>query len=420
MILGYIADSHVSEKQERDYYFIAPNDGVVGISYFNNQSDKYHIYLYSGDLKPFLTDEDGRDKFLMKDSDLTFPNIETAYFPDGTSGTAFGERYAASDMLEVTGFKSLTGKLRGNGNIASVLFLDASKQAITSLSIANYGFLNINVDLTDAAYASVKYIVCSIFRDDAEQPFDSYATLKSGVADDSQIQEELENYSLKVCKYKKYRAIGDSLTNASPWINIVKDTLKIETVVRAGASGLTMADLDGEDSIHEAIMALTADNDIDLISVWAGTNDFAFNIPLGDFETQYAASTRDTTTFYGSYMDSIEHLLATFPKARLFLIGTTDRVWRAANSGKPWNDAMTDTYGGAFLPNYVEAVKKLAERYGLPFLDLLHTSGINKHNIDQYMFLQTSGSDEYYLHFNDGFGTTQIGQRIAAFINSIG
>ena len=414
-IIGYTPVQNVTESEEKKYFFIAPKDGYVCVSYFLNQSASYEIISCDTKPKQFITESEATQAYVKNNIPLVFSNIGTIYYTNGTKQSGLGDSYACTDMLDVTGFRYITGKFRGNTAIASVLFLDENKVALTDLSIATNGLVSVTVDLSLPEYVNVRYIVSSVQMSNGGG---SFGTLKTDVLYNGDIS--LDDYSKKVCKYMKYSAIGDSLTNASPWINTVKDILNIGTVTRAGASGLTMADVAGQNSIHGSIMEMVADNDVDLISVWAGTNDFAYNVPLGDFETQYAAAQRNTTTFYGAYMDSIEHLLAVFPKARIFLIGTTDRIWRTENSGNPWSDAMVNTMGSGFLPDYVEAVKKLAERYGLPFLDLLHTSGINKHNIDQYMFLQTSSGTEYYLHFNNEFGTQQIAQRIAAFINSIG
>ena len=416
-VIGYAPNSDVTEVEKKEYYFIAPKDGYVGVSYFNNQTTQYSVSKYIG-INSFLNTiatKEYTKRLLPRDIDITFPNVGTIYYSNGTRQDNLGSDYASSDIIETTGFVKIDGKLRGNNVLASVLFLDEEQQALTELSVVFNGLHTLDIDLTDPYYENVKYIVLSIKANSGV--FDSYASLTTDVL----YKESLAPYQKQIATYKKYSAIGDSLTNSSHWINTVKDILKIGEVTRAGAAGLTMADMQGSNSIHSSIMAMQQDNDVDLISIWAGTNDYAYAVPLGDFETQYAAAQRDTTTFYGAFMDSIEHILATFPKARLFLVGTTDRIWRTEGSQEPWKDAMVDTYHSVLLPDYVDAVKKLAERYGLPFLDLLRTSGINKHTISQYMFLQTSSEgNEYYLHFNEGFGTQSIAKRIAAFINSIG
>jgi lysophospholipase L1-like esterase len=173
----------------------------------------------------------------------------------------------------------------------------------------------------------------------------------------------------------------------------------------------------GENSIYSVIQALSADTDTDLITLWGGTNDWASNIILGDFATQINPATRNTATFYGGLIANVEKLSTLYPKARLILIGTTPRIWNNGNSNYHKNANSNNNY----LADFVEAVRVVAEYFGLPFLDLLHTSGINLITYPQYLYAQTDSTTgtSFYLHFSAD-GTAKIANRIAYFINSIG
>jgi lysophospholipase L1-like esterase len=97
------------------------------------------------------------------------------------------------------------------------------------------------------------------------------------------------------------------------------------------------------------------------------------------------------------------------------MIGTTPRTWNNGTS----DYQSTPNRSGKYLADYVDAFHDVAKYYGIPFLDLLRTSGINVLNIDQYMSQQGSGNDSYYLHpTNDGY--KYIGRLISAFIKSVG
>jgi hypothetical protein len=98
------------------------------------------------------------------------------------------------------------------------------------------------------------------------------------------------------------------------------------------------------------------------------------------------------------------------------MIGTTPRTYDNA-TGKNYHN--TSNGQGKYLSDYVDAFKTVAEYYGLPFLDLLRSGGINERNIDQYLYEQTSGGLNYYLHFSN-VGMIKIGNRIGAFLKSIG
>ena len=85
------------------------------------------------------------------------------------------------------------------------------------------------------------------------------------------------------------------------------------------------------------------------------------------------------------------------------------------------NSRTTPNGNGKYLQEYNDALKKIAEYYGLPFIDLMQTSGINTMNITNYMVAQTDPNDNttYYLHFNQ-LGEEAISKRLAYFINSAG
>lgn len=222
--------------------------------------------------------------------------------------------------------------------------------------------------------------------------------------------------------YKKILTIGDSLTNAVGggnstirWQNILTSILKMEGHSRTGAIGLTVADT-GSDSIYSAVQALTVEPDIDIISFWGGTNDWAGNVPLGDFNTEIVKATSDSTTFYGACIECIKKIVTLYPSKRVFCVGTTPRITDVAQ-GK--NSNNTANAGGKYLLDYVDALKTVAEYFGLPFLDLYREGGINPINMPEYMYMQTSGGVNYYLHFSVN-GEYEIGYRMAGFITKIG
>lgn len=223
--------------------------------------------------------------------------------------------------------------------------------------------------------------------------------------------------------YKKILTIGDSLTNATGggdstirWQNILTSILKMEGHSRSGAIGLTVADIGGSGSIYSAVQALTTETDVDIISFWGGTNDWSNDVPLGDFDTEIAKTTSDATTFYGACIECVKKIITLYPTKRIFCVGTTPRYINV-DADEYSNDTPNNI--NLYLLDYVDALKKVAEYFGLPFLDLYRTSGINKLNISQYMFMQTLNGNKYYLHFSVD-GEYQIAYRMAGFISKIG
>lgn len=223
--------------------------------------------------------------------------------------------------------------------------------------------------------------------------------------------------------FKKMLTIGDSLTNAAyngaNWQPYIVDSFGLTGYVKAGAIGRSVATV-AEGSIYETVQSLTTDPDVNLITFWGGTNDFTFDVLLGDFNTQLDPLTRNTTTFYGALIGCVEKLISLYPAGRIIMIGTTPRVFNVDDGLNYHNE---NNSANLYLQDYVDAVQKVAEWFGLPFLNLLNAGGINELNISEYMYQQTKESGgvttKYYLHFSDT-GMPYIGNRIAAFIRSIG
>ena len=228
---------------------------------------------------------------------------------------------------------------------------------------------------------------------------------------------EKAGYTSANVSYKKLLTIGDSLSNICPWQPYVMDILNIPFMTKSGGVGYTVANVSAS-SIYNAVMSLTADSLVDLVIFWGGTNDYGQGVVIGDFDTQLDQSTRDSTTFYGGYMDCVEHLLGLYPDKRIVLVGTIIRS-SGGQSGKEVNARNHTNSAGNKLDDYVDAVRKIAEWYGLPFVDLLRTAGISMQNIDSYLYIQGDTSNRYYLHLSN-WGSEQIGKRIGSFIKSIG
>jgi lysophospholipase L1-like esterase len=226
---------------------------------------------------------------------------------------------------------------------------------------------------------------------------------------------QLETGETQTTPYRKMLSIGDSLTNGCLWQSYAARVIGVKRYTRAGGSGGTISTA-GTLPIYNAVNALTSDLGYDLITFWGGTNDWSQSIELGTFEDNIDINERDTTTFYGALIGCIEKLTTLYPTARIVMIGTTPR---ASNNGvATYHNSQNSR--NLYLSDYVDAVKKVADYFGCPFLDLLNTSGINDVNISSWMQAQDNGHGQiYYLHFNN-WATEKIGRRIGAFVRSLG
>lgn len=395
---GAIVLETVGNATPIDYQYVADKDGYLYVFIYDSTG---YVNFFGYKPKTTFNAEYVEDNALKTEAAIfnqEFSFIQgEALKANGDIWLNLAASFARTDYIDIRGYRYLSYQLASNDVVENICFYDANKVFVSSIKLPS-GLNTSFIDLSE--HPNAKYIRC------ATTDFKYHR-------DSGYIYVKLMAYPYKPSQYKKMLNIGDSLTRTSRWAIHVCDYCHIPTYSQKASSGATMAKR-GNDSIYDAVQALTAEDDVDLVTIWAGTNDFGSSVEIGDFDVQANAATRDVTTFYGAYMASVEKVLSLYPRARIILIGTTPRTW--ANGEGDYN---TTTIGGKYLREYVDAVKKIAEWYGLPFLDLLRTSGINSKNIAEYMYPQTGSDGTYYLHFSD-YGTKQIAKRIAAFIESVG
>lgn len=120
-------------------------------------------------------------------------------------------------------------------------------------------------------------------------------------------------------------------------------------------------------------------NDIDMIVIHYGTNDFAAG---GGTTIDNEQNRIDYTTLCGALRYSIEKIFSAYPKLQVYVSLPVYRFW---------NDNDTITYAedyvryGHVLPDFVDALKNTAKEYNLPVIDGYHGMGINRYNASAYL-----------------------------------
>jgi lysophospholipase L1-like esterase len=119
-------------------------------------------------------------------------------------------------------------------------------------------------------------------------------------------------------------------------------------------------------------------NDIDVITINHGTNDWSGSITLDN-----DSNPLDTTTYMGALRYSIETILTAYPHLKIVVLSPCWRYWNDSD-GNFANDSNTRTNTlGEALVSYVSKGKEVAESYQLDWVDLYHI-GFNKFTTSIY------------------------------------
>lgn len=155
-------------------------------------------------------------------------------------------------------------------------------------------------------------------------------------------------------------------------------------------------------------------NDIDLILLMGGTNDFGVNNKIGDNPVWSASNTTDTdwkndsefynggdydiTNFKGAIASTVMKLQARCPNAVIVLLT------QLSGQGAEKNP-LTNTLGLNPV-DYAKAMQEVAQFMSIPCIDVFGTTGINNINSKDYI---TDGTHPYTIQGNKALARAVIG-----------
>lgn len=144
------------------------------------------------------------------------------------------------------------------------------------------------------------------------------------------------------------------------------------------------------------------DNDADIVVVFGGTNDFGHgDAPLGTMDD------RTPYTFYGALHCLYTALTEKYPDVPVVILTPLHRL----NEDSPKGDNKPAPVGT--LKEYVNIIRKVAEYYSLPVLDLFKESGLQpKIPVIQQKYVPDG------LHPNDD-GNAILAHKIARFLETL-
>jgi len=204
---------------------------------------------------------------------------------------------------------------------------------------------------------------------------------------------------------KKVNFLGDSITSGHGttiiYHEIIKLKLGLEVARNYGISATRIASCEDDEGNSMSVRFSKMEDDVDLIMVFAGTNDFGHDkAPIGDFED------RNTNTFYGACHVLMQGLIEKYYKETIAFITPIHRDFHEDVS-------YEKNTSGDTLKQYVSIIKEVAQFYSIPVLDLYSVSGMQpKIPIIKEVYIPDG------LHPNEA-GHKRLAEKIISFMETL-
>lgn len=205
---------------------------------------------------------------------------------------------------------------------------------------------------------------------------------------------------------KKAVFLGDSITEGvgvsdikKGYVNLVKEKIGLEEAYNRGISGTRFAvqtTPSEEASFDKDFISRVAElpKDVELVVVFGGTNDYGHgDAPFGEF------TDRTAYTFCGACHVLFESLVNKYYDKKIVIMTPLHRQFEEEN--------------GKSLSDYVAMIRKAAEFYSIPVLDMYAQSGIQP----QLQVIRDAYCPDG-LHPNDA-GNEIISDKLVKFIQNL-
>lgn len=220
-------------------------------------------------------------------------------------------------------------------------------------------------------------------------------------------------------KGEKLGILGDSITYGynldsvdSAYGKKLADKLGMD-YISYGINSSTIANVSGHNPMCNRVSSMDAN--LDLVMLFGGTNDFQNNVPMGTQFTSNEGETRvlntDTGTFFGAVNVTISELVNRYPNKTIYIITPLHRGDFYTSPMTPSDNTPNGV--GCYLSDYVEAIKKAAEYFSVPVIDMYGKSILNPNvaAVANLYFTKTFDGHPDLLHPNE-VGHTRLADAI--------
>lgn len=200
---------------------------------------------------------------------------------------------------------------------------------------------------------------------------------------------------------KKIGVLGDSISAGSLdiggkyWTQLLIENEGV-VMYNYAANGAQYSEV-----YNQAVSAKSSGTEFDYIIVFASTNDFGYDIPMGEFwvESGTNIKTRNlnisNSNFQGRLNKVFQYLKANFPKAQILICNSLHRgLFQTMPNENTTNNA------GFYLSEYSKAIEEGAKFYSMPVIDVRSETNL----------YPTTEMQEYYRALDDFLHLSPKGQ----------
>lgn len=363
----------------------------IHASYENIFSNFVESTLVSGDVSYNDLDETLQSTLVYKykttEESVSYPNVNSLLKIDGNLITVTGN-YNVSDYIDCSTWLSLKYSGRQYYDGQGLVFYDENHAFISCFPNSKSG-VHDYTNVVTSVPTKAKYIRVA-----------QYGAMATHVYVSDELMPSNIGYKWEG---KKWCCLGDSLTEVNStaskrYHDYIAEATGITVVnLGVGGTGYMNGSSSGSNPFRARVDSIPIDSDV--ITIFGSFNDLGETRPLGT-ETDTG-----TDTIGGCINTTLDAIFERIPLANLGIIAPT-----------PWGSGMYPLDTNTSGLSYVELLKTICKRRGIPFLDLFHCSLLRPWDAD---FRQLAYSNDLTGVHPDENGHKLIAPRFEAFLDSL-
>ena len=304
-----------------------------------------------------------------------------------------GKSYYVGAIITNNADVPLKGVSRAYSGVTDSTYLGIMSVGSTLIDMIKIDGIDGEIGVYYSTYSataySVNYTMQMFAFEDLGGSFEMYKQkMLSNYAVDRAVYSDIARSCMSGMEQKKICAFGDSITAQAKWYDCLKEKLGISVIYNRGIGGTRISG-DGANAMWQDVRINALEEDIDYLLIMGGTNDSAQGVTIGEM----SRDNLDTSTFVGAY-----NVLLSKVYCKYYHLGTHEGITQTTET-KPIQIMLAtpiycndSAYGN--MDNIAEAVRGIANMWGIPVADQHAKSGINAVTSELYLADKVHPNDE--------------------------